>query len=630
MGGVTRAFTGLVGDDWFTAANWASTDFTIAVPGAEDAVTVDSATTEGVPATIENGDAQADSIEISQGNQVLVGSDGTLTVGSAINLVGFATDEVIIQNGSTVTVQNGGGITIGENGAGRSGGGALIIGGQNGSGNGADGGTLNAAGVVLNTLGSQVRFNVTSGKTYTFSVAMSSDGGVLQEGVGSLVILTGDNSYSGTTTISAGILEIGDGGTSGSLGTGQVDDNFALEFNLSTPTAIANVITGTGAVSFFGPNSYSLSGASSFSGELTVNAGVNLGLVGGVTLGNGAISDLGLLEINPTSSLTLSNAISGAGALMLFVDDLTLSGADTYLGKTTVGGNEVQTILHAGGDDDFSVNSDVDLEGDSFLDLNGFDDSIGGLTGLGVVDNLVARSAKLTIVQAAATESYSGQIQNEGGELDLVFSATAALNTLVYTGNDIATGSTTVNQGVLQVGAGGTSGALNSNPITIDANGTLVFDLSNGAGLSNTLSGSGNLTFEGGGANFILVNETGFTGKVTVASGTRLDLGDASSVGSLGSAAIVDNGELDLNHSGTFTFDDAISGIGEVLVYGGTEVLKAGASYSGETEILTKHVDGRRGQCSEQVQRRRREPWRHARSGRHGPNHRRPQRFRDG
>src|SRR5262249_18024915 len=46
-------------------------------------------------------------------------------------------------------------------------------------------------------------------------------------------ILTGNNTYTGTTTINGGILQIGNGGTSGTLGGGDVTDNATLTFKRS-------------------------------------------------------------------------------------------------------------------------------------------------------------------------------------------------------------------------------------------------------------------------------------------------------------------------------------------------------------------------------------------------------------
>ena len=65
-----------------------------------------------------------------------------------------------------------------------------------------------------------------------------------------------NNTYSGTTTISAGTLQIGDGGASGTPGTGDVIDNGTLNINRGTDAVIPNQISGTGELARIAPGSY--------------------------------------------------------------------------------------------------------------------------------------------------------------------------------------------------------------------------------------------------------------------------------------------------------------------------------------------------------------------------------------
>ncbi|MEB0260001.1 autotransporter-associated beta strand repeat-containing protein, partial [Undibacterium sp. 5I1] len=58
----------------------------------------------------------------------------------------------------------------------------------------------------------------------TLANAISGSGNLLQNGSGT-TILTAANSYTGTTSITAGTLQVGAGGSSGSLGSGAVIDN---------------------------------------------------------------------------------------------------------------------------------------------------------------------------------------------------------------------------------------------------------------------------------------------------------------------------------------------------------------------------------------------------------------------
>ncbi|MFZ2103250.1 MAG: autotransporter-associated beta strand repeat-containing protein [Oricola sp.] len=78
------------------------------------------------------------------------------------------------------------------------------------------------------------------------SGAISGTGTLTKAGAGTLT-LTGTNANSGGTTISAGTLQIGDGGTSGQL-PGDVVNNSALIFNRSDSMTYAGVISGTGSL----------------------------------------------------------------------------------------------------------------------------------------------------------------------------------------------------------------------------------------------------------------------------------------------------------------------------------------------------------------------------------------------
>ncbi|MBN8943751.1 MAG: autotransporter domain-containing protein [Rhizobiales bacterium] len=115
-------------------------------------------------------------------------------------------------------------------------------------------------------------------------------GGLTKTGAGKLT-LTGANSYAGGTTVSAGILQIGNGATSGSI-TGNVVNNATLAFYRSDAITFAGVISGTGAIRQMGGGLTNLTGNSGgFSGTTTVEAGtlaVNGTLGGTLTVQSGA------------------------------------------------------------------------------------------------------------------------------------------------------------------------------------------------------------------------------------------------------------------------------------------------------------------------------------------------------
>lgn len=104
-----------------------------------------------------------------------------------------------------------------------------------------------------------------------------------------VVTLTGNNNYTNrgtgaTTTISAGTLQVGNGGTSGSIGTGSTIDNSVLVFNRSDSLTISRAISGVGSVVQFGSGTTTLTAANTYTGATTVSNGtlvVTGGTIGG-------------------------------------------------------------------------------------------------------------------------------------------------------------------------------------------------------------------------------------------------------------------------------------------------------------------------------------------------------------
>src|SRR5690606_29922252 len=95
--------------------------------------------------------------------------------------------------------------------------------------------------------------------------------GSLTKTGGGTLTLTGDNSFTGTTTIAAGTLQIGNGGTTGSI-AGDVTNDGALAFNRSAVLAYGGAITGTGSLSQAGGGVLTMTGDSSYGGNTTVTS----------------------------------------------------------------------------------------------------------------------------------------------------------------------------------------------------------------------------------------------------------------------------------------------------------------------------------------------------------------------
>src|SRR5208282_2116016 len=137
----------------------------------------------------------------------------------------------------------------------------------------------------------------------TFGGVISGTGSLVQLGSDTLT-LTGNNNYSGGTTISAGTLQLGNGGTSGSI-TGNVTDNGTLAFDRSDAVTIGVVVSGTGSLVQLGSGTLTLTGNNTYTGGTTVSAGTlqlgNGGTSGSIT---GNVTDNGTLAFDRSDAVT--------------------------------------------------------------------------------------------------------------------------------------------------------------------------------------------------------------------------------------------------------------------------------------------------------------------------------------
>jgi fibronectin-binding autotransporter adhesin len=127
--------------------------------------------------------------------------------------------------------------------------------------------------------------------------------------------LTGPNTYGGGTTISAGTLQVGDGGASGTLGVGPVVNNATLVFSRSDPFEVANAISGPGLLIQLGTGVLTLTGANTSSGETWVNQGtLAIGGSGSIS-GPLAVARGATLDVSGAPGFTLSQVLSGVGTV---------------------------------------------------------------------------------------------------------------------------------------------------------------------------------------------------------------------------------------------------------------------------------------------------------------------------
>ena len=133
--------------------------------------------------------------------------------------------------------------------------------------------------------------------------------------------LSGNNTYTGATTISAGALQIGDGGNTGTLGTANVTDNAALIFNRYDNVVCSNLISGSGSLAQAGSGVLTLTAANTYSGATYISAGT-LALTNSASIANSTNLNLAngaLFDVSGTTShaMTLGSGrmISGDGSV---------------------------------------------------------------------------------------------------------------------------------------------------------------------------------------------------------------------------------------------------------------------------------------------------------------------------
>ncbi|MFM7109418.1 MAG: autotransporter-associated beta strand repeat-containing protein [Planctomycetaceae bacterium] len=437
-------------------------------------------------------------------------------------------------------------------------------------------------------------------------------------GTGTLTF-TGANTYSGTTTITAGALQVGNGGGTGSLGSGAIVDNASLVFNRSGFLTVANVISGSGSVTQAGPGTTTLTAASSYSGGTTITAGIlatsaadrllasgsltvsapgTFQLGGNQTLasiaGNGAIA-LGVSTLTTgSSSSTFAGSISGNGGLTkIGPGTLTLSGSNSFLGDTDIqGGTLVLSSATA-----LSRDAVVTMQNGTVLTVNqrtfiGALDQCGGTVNGGgeLVSTLtLTNSGSLNAVLADGPDYAAGILKRTSGTTTV-----GAANTF--------TGSVKVQGGTLRLAAGGSFAAASSLVMSAGATMDLAgksqeFASVNGAGgtvalgsgalvvnnaanneFGGAITGSGGLVKQDAG-RFLLTGANTYTGTTTVQAG-ELKLN-----GSLASVLVDVSAAATLSGTGTLGGDVTIAGIHSPGNSPGVQTVGGNLTYSGGASV---------------------------------------------
>ncbi|EAA9321106.1 autotransporter outer membrane beta-barrel domain-containing protein [Salmonella enterica] len=407
---------------------------------------------------------------------------------------------------------------------------------------------------------------------------------LIKQGAGTL-ILNAENTYTGGTTISGGTLVATN---VDALGSGDVTDNATLELN--TGGTFDNAISGSGQVDKSGDKMLTLSGANSYSGGTLISDGT-LVASNVEALGTGDVTNDAVLELNTDGTFDNVISGSGQ-VVKSGDETLTLSGSNTYTGGTLISGgtlvasnvealgsgdvtNNAVLELNTGGDftNNISGSGQVVKSGDETLTLSGANSYTGGTTisgGTLIASNVEALGTGDVTDNATLEMNTGGDFSNNiGGTGSVVKSGD---KTLTLSGTNTYTGGTTISGGTLVATS---VDALGSGDVTDNA----VLELNTGGTFDNVISGSGQVVKSGDGTLTLSGSNT-YTGGTTISGGTLV----ATNVDALGSGDVTDDATLELNTGGTF--DNAISGSGQVVKSGDKMLTLSGAnSYTDGTLI---------------------------------------------
>jgi autotransporter-associated beta strand protein len=344
-------------------------------------------------------------------------------------------------------------------------------------------------------------------------------GSLTKVGTGTLA-LSGANTYTGGTTISAGTLQLGNGGATGSI-VGDVTDNATLNFDRSDIFSFGGVISGTGAVNQIGTGTVILTATDTYGGGTTISAGT-LQIGNGGTTGSiaGNVTDNATLAFDRSDPVTFAGTISGSGGLnQIGTDTLTLTGAGSYTGATNV---EAGT-LQAGAAGVFAPASAFTVASGATLALDNFNQTIGSLAGSG---NVTLGTATLTTGNDNTNTTFAGALSGSGGLTKIGTGTFVLAGSNPYTGATIVSGGTLEVDGAIAASSGVTvnAGATLSGTGTVDPVATTtimsqgMLAPGNAANPTGTLTITGNLAFQS--AALYLITVSGANAGSTSVGGT--------------------------------------------------------------------------------------------------------------
>jgi fibronectin-binding autotransporter adhesin len=391
----------------------------------------------------------------------------------------------------------------------------------------------------------------TNGQSVSFASALAAgnSGGLRKSGAGTLT-LAADNAYTGLTTVTGGTLQVGNGGTTGSI-TGNVtlSNTSGLVFNRSDSLTYAGSISGTGSMTKLGAGTLSLSGNNSINtttiaggtlsitgtgalpGTFTLDGGTLVNATGASSFGKG----LGAFSVGPGGGALRSDVRVDAGGV---ISGTSLTALLTY-GPTTTGSTGILLVIS--GNNTYAASTKVEAGMAVVVDNN-------NAFGTGTLE-LAGASIR---TRNNAVRTLTNALVISGNTL---FNSSAATdNDLIFTGSTTLSGGTRTLQVEFNTVAGGTGAGLMG----------VIGDAGNGYGITKT--GAGVLTL--GGANT-------YSGATTLNSGTLRLLNQNA----------LQNSTLTLSGTGVVLLDAAVSG--NAFTFGGLAASSTAATLALQNSVAT-------------------------------------------